>query len=278
MAESRGLGDVYKRQSKSKVITVSQVSNGPDYSAAKYNPLSYVAKYNSRRDGGWDTNYSTSGIPVLLDWHDAKGIFGYPRQISGASYQLPSVEAWRSIVSTDFKNGVNESVAVAGTEFNASSDYKSTTLTVNGESVKCHVALRFKGNGGTEKLYRSAWLYFNGTKSVNGMNVKGLWIYCINVASQTNISSVDQLDQKFWNENLTSAVSRFFPSLSRSKLPSFAGAVYWSSTLVESSSDQAYIFSFQLPNSIGISTRFIWDSHQNAPTAGVRLFADRPLD
>ena len=259
--------------SKSKVITISQVSNGPDYSAAKYNPLSYVAKYNSRRDGGWDTNYSTSGIPVLLDWHDANGIFGNPGHTSG----LPSVEAWRSIVSTDFKNGVNESVAVAGTEFNASSDYKSTTLTVNGESVKCHVALRFKGNGGTEKLYRSAWLYYQGTKNVNGKSVDGLWIYCINVVGRNDISSVDHLDQNFWNKNLQSAVSRFFPSLTDGKLSNVRVVYYWSSTLLNGPTGQAYAFSFS-PHDIGIRSRFIENSHQNFFTAGVRLFADRPFD
>ena len=263
--------------SKSKVITVSQVSNGPDYSAAKYNPLSYVEKYNSRRDGGWDTNYSTSGIPVLLDWPEANGIFGNRGQTSGASCPLPSVEAWRSIASTDFKNGVNETVAVAGAEFNASSDYKSTTLTVNGQSVMCHVALRFKGNGETEKLYRSAWLYYQGTKNVNGKSVNGLWIYCINVVGRNDISSVDHLDQNFWNKNLQSAVSRFFPSLKDRKLSKVGVVYYWSSTLLNGSSGQAYAFSFS-PYDIGIRNRFIENSHQNFFTAGVRLFADRPLD
>ena len=259
---------------KSKVITVSQASNGTDYSAAKYNPLSYVEKYNSRRDGGWDTNYSTSGTTVLFDWYDANGIFGNPGHTGG----LPSVEAWRSIASTDFKNGVNETVAVAGAEFNASSDYKSTTLTVNGQSVMCHVALRFKGNGGTEKLYRSAWLYYKGTKYVNGKNVNGLWIYCINIVGRNNISSVDQLDQKFWNENLKSSVSRFFPGLAGKKLSNIGTAYYWSSTLVKGLANQTAHSFFIGPNDIGIRNRFVWDSHQHAFTARVRLFANRPLD
>ena len=270
---------------KSKVITVSQVSNGPDYSAAKYNPLSYVAKFNIRSNGTWDTNHTIpskkSDTNVLLNW---------PSVISNVQihgYKLPTFDEWRGITggsflsfgSGDVIRNQTDQVRVAGSTFSATGDYKPTTMTVNGNSVKCNVALRFNGGGTIENQYRSAWLYYWGTNAVNGNSVNGLWIYCVNISGRQGISTVDNLDQKFWNQSLSSSVVRFFPAAGYDL--GFQGKIgfYCSATSLPNSRGDTSLYGISFySNGVGKSalTPHHHNGMRNAYT--VRLFADRPLD
>ena len=272
--------------SKSKVITISQVSNGPDYSAAKYNPLSYVAKYNITAAGQWDTNHtipsSSDDRNVLMDWNTAMNKYGSARSIQGSTetYKLPSLEAWQGIVTSgafksfgsgDVQYNQTEQVEVAGQKFNATGDYKPTTMTVNGSSVKCNVALRFNGSGTIEDQYRSAWLYYWGTNVVNGKSVNGLWIYCVNISGRQGISTVDNLDQKFWDQSLSSAVVRFFPAAGNSRGYQGTNGSYWSAT--EGSSVYACHMYFN-SSFVHVGNRNYHKTHAFA----VRLIASAPLD
>ena len=269
---------------KSKVITVSQASNGPDYSAAKYNPLSYVAKFNIRSDGNWDTNHTIpskrSDTNVLLNW---PSVVRKVQSIQG--YKLPTLDEWRGITggsSLSFGRGnvirnQTDQVRVAGSTFSATGDYKPTTMTVNGNSVKCNVALRFNGGGNIENQYRSAWLYYWGTNAVNGKSVNGLWIYCVNISGRQGISTVDNLDQKFWNQSLSSSVVRFFPAAGYDL--GFQGEVgFYCSANTKSVGDYENVCGIYFYSN-AVEMNALGNHHnamRNAYT--VRLFADRPLD
>ena len=272
---------------KSKVITISQASNGPDYSAAKYNPLSYVAKFNIRSNGTWDTNHtipsSKDDSNVLIRWNTAKEKYGNAQTIQGSTetYKLPSYGAWKGIVrstskqvfgSGDVQYSLTEQVEVAGQKFNATGDYKPTTMTVKGSRVKCNVALRFRGNGTVEKQYRSAWLYYWGTNVVNGKRVNGLWIYCVNISGRQGISTVHNLDQKFWDQSLSSAVVRFFPAAGYSGGAQGTHGDYCTATTDRHFPDQAYNMYF---NDDQVSMIGWYDK---AHAYSVRLFASAPLD
>ena len=270
--------------SVTKTVTVSQA--GVDHSALKYNPLAYVAKYNVTSSGEWDEAHtipaSKDDRNVLMDWSTAKSKYGNARSIQGSTetYKLPSREAWQGIVkygsthsfgSGDVHYNQTEQVEVAGQKFNATGDYNPTTMTVNGSSVKCNVALRFKGDNPTEKQYRSAWLYYWGTNFVNGKSVNGLWIYCVNISGRQGISTVDNLDQKFWDQSLSSAVVRFFPAAGDSNGYRGTNGYCWSAT--EYSSDSAYSMSF------GINAVYVSNYRSSKTYAfSVRLFASAPLD
>ena len=143
-------------------------------------------------------------------------------------------------------------------------------MTVNGSSVKCNVALRFNGGGTIEDQYRSAWLYYWGTNVVSGKSVNGLWIYCVNISRHQDISTVDNLDQKFWDQSFSSSVVRFFPAAGDFGGTQNEAGYYWSAT--ESSSEHAYNMCF---NSTGVDLSKLY-LKQNI--FAVRLFADRPLD
>ena len=269
---------------KSKVITVSQASNGPDYSAAKYNPLSYVAKFNIRSDGNWDTNHTIpskrSDTNVLLNW---PSVVRKVQSIQG--YKLPTLDEWRGITggsSLSFGRGnvirnQTDQVRVAGSTFSATGDYKPTTMTVNGNSVKCNVALRFNGGGNIENQYRSAWLYYWGTNAVNGKSVNGLWIYCVNISGRQGISTVDNLDQKFWNQSLSSSVVRFFPAAGYDL--GFQGEVgFYCSANTKPVGDYKNVCGIYFYSN-AVEMNALGNHHnamRNAYT--VRLFADRPLD
>ena len=269
---------------KSKVITVSQASNGPDYSAAKYNPLSYVAKFNIRSDGNWDTNHTIpskrSDTNVLLNW---PSVVRKVQSIQG--YKLPTLDEWRGITggsSLSFGRGnvirnQTDQVRVAGSTFSATGDYKPTTMTVNGNSVKCNVALRFNGGGNIENQYRSAWLYYWGTNAVNGKSVNGLWIYCVNISGRQGFSTVDNLDQKFWNQSLSSSVVRFFPAAGYDL--GFQGEVgFYCSANTKSVGDYENVCGIYFYSN-AVEMNALGNHHnamRNAYT--VRLFADRPLD
>ena len=259
---------------------------GASNSALKYNPLAYVAKYNVTSGGRWDTNHtipsSMDDRTYLMDWNSAMRKFKSAQPIQGSTetYKLPSREAWQGIVtyastqsfgSGDVLYNQTEEVEVAGQKFNATGDYKPTTMTVNGSSVKCNVALRFKGDDPTEKQYRSVWLYYWGTNVVNGKSVNGLWIYCVNISGRQGISTVDNLDQKFWDQSLSSAVVRFFPAAGNATGSQGTGGNYWSAA--ESNSDHAYYMAFT-------SSHFSEYNYNYSKTNAfaVRLFADRPLD
>ncbi|WP_297129576.1 BACON domain-containing protein [uncultured Porphyromonas sp.] len=226
--------------SKSMVITVSQASNGPDYSAAKYNPLAYVAKYNVTYEGNWDTNHTSHDH---MKWYTAKEKYYDAQSIQGSTetYELPTQEKWQGILPYwttlrfDLDGGKpyfvpdrTEQVTVAGEWFDATSDYMMTTMTVNGHRVGCTVALRFNGDDPKEKQYRSAWLYYYGTYAVNGESVNGLWIYCINIAGRKGGYVVNDLDQTFWDQNLSSAVVRFLPAAGYSGGEEGKDGYYWS--------------------------------------------------
>ena len=269
---------------KSKVITVSQASNGPDYSAAKYNPLSYVAKFNIRSDGNWDTNHTIpskrSDTNVLLNW---PSVVRKVQSIQG--YKLPTLDEWRGITggsSLSFGRGnvirnQTDQVRVAGSTFSATGDYKPTTMTVNGNSVKCNVALRFNGGGNIENQYRSAWLYYWGTNAVNGKSVNGLWIYCVNISGRQGISTVDNLDQTFWDQSLSSSVVRFFPAAGYDL--GFQGEVgFYCSANTKSVGDYENVCGIYFYSN-AVEMNALGNHHnamRNAYT--VRLFADRPLD
>ena len=272
--------------SKSVVITVSQATNGPDYSAAKYNPLSYVAKYNITAAGQWDTNHtipsSKDDRNVLMGWFDAYGKYGNAQSIQGSTeaYRLPSYYAlWGIFIrpnsSLPFGGGDAEynmtyRVEVAGQTFDAMCDNKPATMTVNGRLVRCNVALRFNGGGPVENQYRSAWLYYWGPNVVNGKSVNGLWIYCINVSGRQDISTVDNLDQAFWDQSLSTAVVRFFPAAGYSPGLQGTDGYYWSAE--KGGGRNAYSITF---NNTGVQ----WDDYTHEDRAlSVRLFADRPLD
>lgn len=262
-------------------VAVSQAANAN----LKYNPLAYVAKWNVTSSGEWDKAHtipsSKDDRNVLMDWNTAKSKYGNARSIQGSTetYKLPSLEAWQGIVSSassqpfgsgDVQYNETKQVEVAGQKFNATGDYKLTPMTVNGNSEKCIVALRFKGDDPTEKQYRSAWLYFWGTKAVNGKSVPGLWIYCVNISGRQGISTVDDLDQKFWDQSLSSAVVRFFPAAGNSGGYQGTNGCYWSATEYSSAS-ACYMF-FD-------SSRISMGSNDNKPYAfSVRLFASAPLD
>ena len=264
---------------KSKTLTVTQRATNDD------NPLAYVADFNILSNGYWDTNHtipsSKDDRNVLMDWSTAKSKYGNARSIQGSTetYKLPSREAWQGIAkyastqsfgSGDIQYNQTEQVEVAGQKFNATGDYKPTTMTVNGSSVRCNVALRFNGGGTIEDQYRSAWLYYWGTNVVNGKSVNGLWIYCVNISGRQGISTVDNLDQKFWDQSLSSAVVRFFPAAGYSDGHQGADGSYWSAT--ENSGGRAYYMSFD-------SGRvYVGNGGSKAFALAVRLFASAPLD
>lgn len=267
----------------SKTLTVTQRVANED------NPLAYVAKFNILSNGQWDTNHT---IPsnhkdrnVLMNYTTAMNKYGVARSIQGSTetYKIPSREAWQGIVkftssqtfgSGDVQYNVTEQVEVAGQKFNATGDYKPTTMTVNGSSVKCNVALRFKGDDPTEKQYRSAWLYYWGTNAVGKRSVPGLWIYCVNISGRQGISTVDNLDQKFWDQSLSSAVVRFFPAAFTAIIDPGSRGTYWSATISNSDNVYAYCMSFE-SNAIGVVPGNTM--HRNLFCA-VRLFATTPLD
>ena len=147
-------------------------------------------------------------------------------------------------------------------------------MTVNGSSVKCNVALRFKGDDPTEKQYRSAWLYYWGTNAVGKRSVPGLWIYCVNISGRQGISTVDNLDQKFWDQSLSSAVVRFFPAAFTAIMDPGSRGTYWSATISNNDNVYAYCMSFE-SNAIGVVPGNTM--HRNWFCA-VRLFATTPLD
>ena len=260
--------------------TVSVVQDGPRWN----NPLAYVAKYNVTSGKTWDKNHT---IPsdytdrnLLMDWNTAMAKYGDARSIQGSTetYKLPSREAWQGIVkyegsqtfgSGDVQYNKTEQVEVAGQKFNATGDYKPTIITVNGSSVKCNVALRFKGDDPTEKQYRSAWLYYWGTNAVNGKSVPGLWIYCVNISGRQGITTVDNLDQNFWDQSLSSAVVRFFPATGGSFGYLGTGGGYWSTTEYHRVDACTMYF----------NSSFVYMHFYNTPHAfAVRLFASAPLD
>lgn len=263
---------------KSKTLTVTQRATNDD------NPLAYVADFNILSNGYWDTNHtipsSKDDRNVLMDWSTAKSKYGNARSIQGSTetYKLPSREAWQGIVkyastqsfgSGDVQYNQTEQVEVAGQKFNATGDYKPTTMTVNGSSVKCNVALRFNGGGTIEDQYRSAWLYYWGTNVVNGKSINGLWIYCVNISGRQGISTVDNLDQKFWDQSLSSAVVRFFPAAGYSNGRQGTSGLYWSAT--EGSSGNAYYMNF-------VSSSVLVSYNYKTYAFAVRLFASAPLD
>ena len=265
---------------KSKTLTVTQRATNDD------NPLAYVADFNVLSNGYWDTNHtipsSKDDRNILMDWSTAKSKYGNARSIQGSTeiYKLPSREAWQGIVryantqsfgSGDVKYNQTEQVEVAGQRFNATGDYKPTTMTVNGSSVKCNVALRFNGGGTIEDQYRSAWLYYSGTNVVNGKSINGLWIYCVNISGRQGISTVDNLDQKFWDQSLSSAVVRFFPAAGYSGGDQVTNGDYWSAT--EYLGGNAYAMYF---NSSYV--RMNNHSYSEPLAFAVRLFASEPLD
>ena len=268
--------------SVTKTVTVSQA--GVDHSALKYNPLAYVAKYNVTSSGEWDEAHtipaSKDDRNVLMDWNTAMAKYGNAQSIQGSTekYKLPSHEAWQGIVkyasAHAFGGGDNlynqtDMVEVAGLKFNSTGDYKPTTMTIHGSSVKCNVALRFKGDNPTEKQYRSAWLYYWGTNAVNGKSVNGLWIYCVNITGRQDISTVDNLDQKFWDQSLSSAVVRFFPAAGNDGGEQGRNGYYWTATMY--SSGLAYHTGFA---SSGVNT----NGYSKTYAFAVRLFATTPLD
>ena len=260
--------------------------DGSSNSALKYNPLAYVAKWNVTSSGEWDKAHtipaSKDDRNVLMDWGFAKSKYASPQSIQGSTetYLLPSREAWQGILnasmqffgSGDVQYNQTELVEVGGQKFNATGDYKPTTMIVNGSSVECNVALRFNGGGTIEDQYRSAWLYYWGTNAVNGKSVNGLWIYCVNITGRQGISTVDNLDQKFWDQSLSSAVARFFPAIGCSNGYQGTHGLYWSAT--EGNSDYAYSMNFN-------SSYVLVDNdyYNLKPYAfAVRLFASAPLD
>ena len=261
--------------------------DGSSNSNLKYNPLAYVAKWNVTSSGEWDEAHtipaSKDDRNVLMDWNTAMAKYGNAQSIQGSTekYKLPSHEAWQGIVkhastqsfgSGDVQYNQTEQVEVAGQKFNATGDYKPTTMTIHGSSVKCNVALRFKGDNPTEKQYRSAWLYYWGTNAVNGKSVNGLWIYCVNITGRQGISTVDNLDQAFWDQSLSSAVVRFFPAAGHSHGYQGTNGYYWSAT--EHSSDYAYNMYFD-SGFVGMYYNY-YDNKSYA--FAVRLFASAPLD
>ncbi|WP_297129252.1 fimbrial protein [uncultured Porphyromonas sp.] len=259
---------------------------GVDHSALKYNPLAYVAKWNVTSSGEWDKAHtipaSKDDRNVLMDWNLAKSKYANPQSIQGSTetFLLPSREAWQGIVkytgypqlfgSGEVLYNETEEVEVAGQKFLATGDYKPTTMTVNGSSVKCNVALRFNGGRTLEDQYRSAWLYYWGSDVVNGKSVNGLWIYCVNISGRQDISTVDNLDQAFWDQSLSSAVVRFFPAAGHSDGRQGWYCCYWSAT--EYYSGGAYGM-YCISNDVSVGHT------DSTPYAfAVRLFADRPLD
>ena len=277
--------------SQVKTLVVSQAAGtGVDTSALKYNPLAYVAKYNVGVYG-WDTNHTIPSSKtyeyVLEDWDSAMSSYEKPRSISGSkeTYKLPSLEEWNGIIDAyptivfrgngDVLHDQISQVEVAGRMFDATSDYKSTTIAFSGSRMKCTVALRFNGGRPLENQYRSAWLYCWGAKNVNGKSVNGLWIYCVNIAARQSISTVDQLDQKFWDQSRSSSVVRFFP----------ASGIVYDGTYADSGTeghywiarsflkDKAYSVSFD-DRSIDINSAAVGRTSRCA----VRLFSTSPLD
>ena len=261
---------------------------GASNSALKYNPLAYVAKWNVTSSGEWDKAHtipaSKGDRTYLMEWDTAMSKFRTAQSIQGSTeiYKLPSREAWQGIVTDEsagaFGSGpveynLTEELEVAGQKFNATGDYYPTTMTVNGSSVKCHIALRFKGDDPTEKQYRSAWLYYWGTTVVNGRSVNGLWIYCINISGRQDISTVDNLDQKFWDQSLSSAVVRFFPASGSWFRNQGVGGGYLSATGL--GKDGAFFMNFDSSN---VYMTNYSESYDIKHPMCVRLFASAPLD
>ena len=265
----------------SKTLTVTQRV------AYDNNPLAYVAHFNIMSNGQWDTNHTVPSRKedhnLLMSWSIVMNMFGIARSVQGSTetYKLPSLEAWRGISahptyllfgSGGVQYNQTAQVEVAGQKFNSTGDYKPTTMIVNGSSVKCIVALRFKGDDPTEKQYRSAWLYYWDTHVVNDQFLTGLWIYCVNISGRQDISTVDHLDQAFWDQNLSSAVVRFFPPAGIDEQSGDQGISghYWSATEEDRMDAYNMIFdsgSFRMDN-----------SYRKYCGMSVRLFSSEPLD
>ncbi len=205
------------------------------------NPLAYMAKYNVTRDKKWDTNHTIPSTleeakKVLMRNTFARSTFKQPQSIEGSSeqYKIPgSYQMWSIIPSglimLSGREGLDnpvickgkEKVQIAGQDFNASSTLifpKKIKLADKQTGRSCWVALRYNGNDSTEKKYRSAWLYYWGVKEVNGRQVNGLYIHCINIVgiSRSVTSAEDLLDKSFWDTYLSQAVVRFLPATGQS--------------------------------------------------------------
>ena len=271
-----------------KTVAVSQ--KGRTIVSVTNNPLAYVALYNVTRDAKWDLNYtmpttSQEKEKLLMDWSFATNRFGIDLYIEGSTqtYRLPTLDAWRSVIpQKEMKFGatnaadyhVTETVVLAGQRFDATGDYKPSTLLINGERVNCNVALRYNGTGVFEKQYRSAWLYYWGALEVGGKAINGLWVYCLNIADRTGITAVEYLDQTFWDQNRSSAVVRFFPAAGLSNGNQGGIGSYWSAT----SGSYVYHMSFE-SNSFNVSTRNDGPHYYDpAISRSVRLFASTPIN
>lgn len=268
-----------------RTLTVTQRATNDD------NPLAYVAHYNILSNGYWDTYHTMTAAKeegetdVQMDWSTAMSKYGTARSIEGSteSYQLPTRQAWNAIVlesaraasqsfgSGDILYNQTERVLVGGQIFDATGDYMPTTMVVNGSNVKCNVALRFNGGGTIEHKYRSAWLYYWGTNVVRGKRVNGLWIYCVNISGRLGFTTVHNLDQAFWDQNLSSAVVRFFPAAGGGVGYLGEGGEYWSAS--DGGVETAYY--------MGFSTRGVSVNYTNSRLSRdlvVRLFSSEPLD
>ncbi len=198
--------------------------------ALRCNPLAYVAEYNVTRSGTWDKGQTIPTAQnedeLLLTWNDATERYNRPRSIKGSSceYSMPNYLQWRSIfpcqtnISLGGGNTIVENhreiVEVAGETFEATQDFRPGTYTINGQSVKGCVGLRFRGNNPQEKRFKSAWLYYYGEQD----GKKGLHIYCIPLAYAVGpkpISFGQICENKFWETNIPHAVHRFFPAAGR---------------------------------------------------------------
>lgn len=116
-------------------------------------------------------------------------------------------------------------VKVGHTKVSETGYYKQMVkMNIAGKQRSTTVALRFAGNSHLEPSYRSAWLYFfEEAKPQNGLH-----IYCINVADNQDITSVNDLTEEWWNKNIHGVVYRLLPAAGNGNSPSHGRySYYW---------------------------------------------------
>lgn len=222
----------------------------PEIKEPRFNPLSYMALWNVRTNKTWDKAHTIApetnagDEDYVMKYETAFKLFEKPQAIEGSfqRYHLPKEAELRSIIpnggwsycsvifapirdhNTLHRSEYIQVVQVGSTKVSETGFCKpQVQMKVLGKQQSTTVALRFAGTSPGESYYRSAWLYFYEADKPK----KGLHIYCINVADDTTLTSVDDLTEAWWGKHLSSAVYRFLPDTGNGNSPGGGYVFYW---------------------------------------------------